>query len=516
MKHILTYIVLFVSSLMYGQAGMLDNSFSTDGISYGPLASGYGIAFDASNNIFVVGDIEINDTARVSIIKFKTNGVIDSSFGANGLVAVSSGLGDYDLGSAIIVQDDQKIVVVGTNVSGPFYYTKQFIIRLLSNGALDNSFGSGGVVILDFDGEDEFASSLLIQPDGKYLIAGTDSGNFTLSRIDAYGNYDLSFGLSGKKIIDIGGYLAGGVSSILLTPNGNILFGGYCYNGQNDLSTIFCLNQDGSLDNNFDGDGILIYSDTLNQDRLRDICLQPDGKIIALGNYHNETDNSYDFDIIMRRFNSNGNLDSTFGNNGVSTIFYPEVHILYKASLQVDGKILAGGVQSIGSNGDYLLLRFNSNGDLDSTFGVNGRVVTDFYGGNDFIYGDLVIDSDLKILTSGIADSLGSNFKLALVRYLSGLTLGMIEFSQTETTPLLYPNPLQQTEVLKYTLSEPEQISISLIDGQGKLVTEFVKNENRAKGEHEEILNLPPTLPSGTYFIQIASTKGSISIKAIK
>jgi hypothetical protein len=65
-------------------------------------------------------------------------------------------------------------------------------------------------------------------------------------------------------------------------------------------------------------------------------------------------------------------------------------------------------------------------------------------------------------------------------------------------------------------LADDEQISIALLDGQRKLVATFVENEKQVKGDHEVELNLPTNLPNGTYFIQIASEKGKVSIKTIK
>jgi hypothetical protein len=128
------------------------------------------------------------------------------------------------------------------------------------------------------------------------------------------------------------------------------------------------------------------------------------------------------------------------------------------------------------------------------------------------------VQSDGRILAVGETeyDWTQGSTEITIARYLPEMVLGTINLEAGAATPLLYPNPLNNVEHLKYTLADDEKISIVLLDGQGKLVTTFVENEKQAKGDHEVELNLPTGLQNGTYFIQIASPNGKISIKAVK
>jgi uncharacterized delta-60 repeat protein len=133
---------------------------------------------------------------------------------------------------------------------------------------------------------------------------------------------------------------------------------------------------EGDLDTSFDGDGIVITDNGFNFESITEIAVQPDGKIIAVG--YGSTG------IVVVRYNSDGSLDSTFGTGGKAIISaaYPS-----SLSLQPDGKIVVGGAKVVGTTGessisDFFIGRLNSNGSLDTTFNGTGTLVLDLRGGN--------------------------------------------------------------------------------------------------------------------------------------
>jgi uncharacterized delta-60 repeat protein len=181
-------------------------------------------------------------------------------------------------------------------------------------------------------------------------------------------------------------------------------------------------------------------------------------------------------------------------------------------AVQADGKIIVfGTLVDANQHQDFALIRYNGNGTVDSTFGVDGRVVTDFDNGYDEAYVG-AIQTDGKILAAG-----SSSGHIALARYISGLNVGIINLSSPTNSVLIYPNPIEQTATLEYTLKNPETISIRLLDVQGKVLKTFTENESQVAGEHQEEISLPNQLPSGFYFVKISSANGtSVSVKIVK
>jgi uncharacterized delta-60 repeat protein len=140
------------------------------------------------------------------------------------------------------------------------------------------------------------------------------------------------------------------------------------------------------------------------------VIQQSDGKIVVAGT----ADSAIGRDgFALSRYNSNGTLDTTFGTGGkVTTVFNGGYDGCYSVIQQSDGKIVVAGYADNGSNRDFALSRYNSNGSLDTTFGTGGKVTTDFNGGDDYA-SSLALQPDGNIVLVGYSDN---NF--AIARYL--------------------------------------------------------------------------------------------------
>jgi uncharacterized delta-60 repeat protein len=161
---------------------------------------------------------------------------------------------------------------------------------------------------------------------------------------------------------------------------------------------------------------------------------------------------------------------------------------------------------------DFAVVRYNIDGTLDNTFGVAGKVITSF--GTTAIAEGCAIQPDGRIVVAGFASTSSSDF--AVARYLSGLNVGVIDFSNQDLNLLIYPNPLQDDAVIEYTLADDDIINIDLYDLAGKLVQSIIKSEERVKGSHKEKLGLDASIPSGNYILTISNGAGSSSISVIK
>src|SRR5262249_37541348 len=158
-----------------------------------------------------------------------------------------------------------------------------------------------------------------------------------------------------------------------------------------------------------------------------------------------------------------------FGDNGIASVKIDGNDSYGHAiAIQSDAKIVLVGttLNQVSSVIDIVLARFNIDGSLDNSFGTNGIVI----GLDDHSAGSLAIQTDGKIIVAGWVkdDTYDSDF--ALSRYLSGLNVGIVNFASSQSAPLIYPNPIQQNEVLEYALTKDETLSLTLIDVNGKLV----------------------------------------------
>ena len=169
----------------------------------------------------------------------------------------------------------------------------------------------------------------------------------------------------------------------------------------------------GDLDNSFSGDG-KVTTDVASDDRGNALAIQPDGKIVVAAEY--STGSDYDFALL--RYNHNGSLDDGFGDHGkVLTRLSSGGDIVYGIAIQADGKIVAAGYSDNGSNADIALVRYNSDGSADTSFGGGDGIVTTSIGTShyDAAYA-LAIQPDGKIVAAGISYK-DSNYQFAVARY---------------------------------------------------------------------------------------------------
>ncbi|MEI7933742.1 MAG: Ig-like domain-containing protein, partial [Chlorobiaceae bacterium] len=377
--------------------GMITTDFGGDDF-------GFSVAKLSDGKILVVG-MSNGDFALAS---YNTDGSLDTTFSGDGKVTTDF-LGN-GFGFNIKVQDNGKLLVAGDNNDS------LLLARYNRDGSLDTSFGTGGGVVLSSGG----AGSVVEQSDGKILVAGAtfiSNSDFILARVNPDGGVDTSFGIGGKVTTDFGHDDQG--ASVAVQSDGRIVVTGMTWFGNNNCDfALACYTINGSLDANF-GTGGKVTTDFGGTDESYRMTLQTDGKIIMAGGCNG--------DFAIARYNSDGNLDATFGGDGKVTTDFGGNDLGMGVTVQSDGKILVAGYayaqeyeimhrQSDGTflvdncNSDFAIARYNADGTLDGTFGVNGKVITDI-GGTDFAT-DVTLQSDGKIVVSGY-----SNGDFALARY---------------------------------------------------------------------------------------------------
>lgn len=353
---------------------------------------------------------------------FTQAGMLDVSFNGTGLVHTDFSNSDEEA-FAVAVQPNGKILLAGYSMCCS--NAEDFaVIRYNADGSLDNTFGSGGKVSTDFNlsppASTDIAHSIAIQSDGKIILAGQafngHANDFALARYDASGNPDNTFGSGGKVITNFGLLENSSLHALMIQPDGKIIAAGSAKSG--DDFVLVRYKNNGSIDSSFGNNGIVLTN--LNGgDQINAMALQTDGKILAAGRVRNAA--WYDSSAIVR-YTSNGTIDSSFGVNGRSIHMIGIDAGVESIALQSDGKIVIAGGSNNGSLTTFYVARFNPNGQFDNSFAVNGIATTDFMTGKESFARSVMIQSDGKILAAGTANSSFlttlSNNNFAMARYL--------------------------------------------------------------------------------------------------
>ncbi len=372
---------------------VVDTTFDSDGkvitdIGAKTSDTARSVVIQEDGKILVAG-VSSNNFA---VVRYNSDGSLDTSFDNDGKVSTDIGSKTSDTGRSIAVQNDGKILVAGAS-SNNFA-----VVRYNSDGSLDTDFNITGKVTTDIgSGTTDNAYSITLQGDGKIIVAGSSSSNFALVRYNSDGNLDNSFGSNGKITTDIGTNSNDIAYSVSVQGDGKILVAG----SSSSNFALVSYNIDGSLDTSF-GNGGKVTTDIGNSDIAYSIAVQNDGKIILAGKRGS--------DFALARYNNNGSLDTSFGNGGkvITDIGSKTSDIAYGVSVQGDGKILVAG----SSSSNFALVRYNSNGSLDTDFNTTGKIITDIgTKSTDNAYA-LTQQADGRIIVAGIS---ANNF--AVVRY---------------------------------------------------------------------------------------------------
>jgi uncharacterized delta-60 repeat protein len=504
-NNIFLCLLLSLSAQSFAQpAGALDLSFGTAGkttTSFGPNnESAHAMAVQADGKIVVAGGTYNNNSVLddFALARYNTDGTLDATFGSNGLV-VTDLQQATDVVNAIAIQPDGKILAAGYS-DNTFNYDFA-VARYLPNGTLDNSFGTNGKVIKNF-GSTDFGLAMALLPNGKIVVAGRayngQNGDFALVQLNPNGSFDNSFGTAGAVLANLFGEDES-ANAIAIQSDGKIVLAGDRYANNVSVFAAARFNSDGSLDPSFSGDGKQSTAIGTLSDVAYAVAIQTDGKIVLAG----QSNTAAVSDFALVRYLSDGSLDASFSGDGMLTTSPSNGgDYAYSVAIQADGKILAGG-WAAGSNSisDFTLVRYLSDGSLDAGFGNNGIVVTDFDTGNDKAYAMVLHQG--KILLAGSSDK-NSQTAFALARFVGGGSVGAQDL--TSESLQISPNPASETVLL--TIPSSSSGMVRIFDATGQLMTEIPIEAGQSQ------LHVS-TWPRGLYFVQYSENGKILGIEKL-
>ncbi len=396
-------------------SGSLDAGFGTGGVVTTAVSANndlaHGVVVQSDHRILVAGTTDNGTSDDFLILRYTSAGVLDATFSGDGIQTTSFGAGD-DKANDIAMDYAGRIVAVGSSEVGAG--NRFAIARYLSNGTLDNAFDSDGMVLTSFStGNNDVAVAVAIQTDNKIVVGGLRESSavngFGLARYNTNGSLDNSFDGDGLVTTEIDTASGSELHDVIVQPDGRIVAVGRTLRPISQIAVARYLSN-GALDTTFNSTGILAASLTAGSDVAFGVAYDQ-GRLVITGH---AVGTSSTYDLALARITSNGAFDVSFGTGGFTRIAVgSNDEFGYACVLQPNGKTVAAGF-SFGSNYDFATIRVNSNGGLDTHFGTAGAVTANI-NGNDL--GQAVaLSPDGRIVVVGHSKN-GGTYDISVVRY---------------------------------------------------------------------------------------------------
>ncbi len=332
-------------------------------------------------------------------VRLTRNGWLDRSFGTAGFVRTTIDLGGgdsrrVDVASALALAPDGRIVLAGE--ARGTHRSVLAIVRYTASGSLDTSFAGDGVQTIDPNpAGEEGLGGVAVQPDGKIVAVGSAGSGFLVVRLLPDGALDETFGSGGMVKTNLGGSFPDAANAVAILADGRLVVTGsadWDFNDstRQDIGVARYL-PNGLLDPTFGAGGVVVTPGPLAEAGCG-VAATSGGKILVVGWHSNPGYRGYNSSSRFRlvRYLPSGALDAGFGHGGVVTTRFADMFAwACSVAVQRDGRILAGGPAFVPlSDGPVkiALARYTSGGWLDQTFSGDGRRIYDLRLGDDFAY----------------------------------------------------------------------------------------------------------------------------------
>jgi uncharacterized delta-60 repeat protein len=404
------------------EPGQLDVAFGAGGQRTMDLGGtydwGYATAVQPDGRILAAGVTNSRGTYDFVVSRYLAGGALDPSFGDHGVTVTDFGK-SKDWAYALALQPDGHVVVAGvSDRSGSQDFA---LARYDAAGKLDAGFGDGGLVVTPVRPlTTDIVHGLAVQPDGKIVAAGVTyddtvtlrpHGDFMVARYTPQGALDPGFGVGGVSTTNFDAESYDEPYAVALQPDGRIVLGGVSNTG-GGVGKIFGADNlalarylpNGLIDPSFGDGGKVVVDAGSMMESIRALALQPDGAIVAAGRTNGEKRG----DMLVARFLPNGSVDPAFGSGPKAGMAIDDLGTAEEGLTSVviapHGTIVAGGVVAPRPNGDLAVVRYDSRGRLDRSFGHNGAATADF-GGRDDRLRALALQPDGKVVAVGSSET---------------------------------------------------------------------------------------------------------------
>jgi len=503
-KILIVIVALIAMNGVQAQNGSLDLSFDNDGKVTTHAASkeaeAQSIVLQKDGKIIVAGYRGAPENDMV-LVRYNENGSLDKSFDTDGIVTTAIS-GSNVRAYSVALQKDGKILAAGSSSIG--VTEVMILVRYNINGSLDTSFNHTGILTSAIGAVFTEVYAIAIQKDGKIVVTGGVSNdaidfNIAVIRFNSDGTLDNTFDVDGIVVTDLGS-LYDFANSLVIQDDGKIVVTAYNKTqATRGLMVIVRYNSDGSLDNTFDQDGKLYTIIVNSSARTNSMVLQSDQKLV-LGA---ATDNGNGLGYVLARYNTDGSVDTTFDIDGYvfSSSFGSFIELAYTVALQSDEKILVTGYRSDASGQNFMIKRYHKDGSIDDSFGQDGKVITDFGNADDEAKA-IALQSDDKIIVAGISFNAGVT-DFAIARYNNMIT-STKKVADKKIQFSVFPNPT--SKYLNVSLDNDDHFNFEIINAVGVVVM---------KGKYQNKIDIS-SLTDGIYFINLEQGRHQTIKKFIK
>ncbi len=527
MKKII-FLLLVFKNFLFSQNVTLDINYGVDGKVIDPYStfesnSFASIQFQTNNKIIGLGYLPFSWEGNHFLVRYNTDGTIDTTFGNNGKVflpIISETIGYNQLK----IQEDDKILISGMLIIDNVTNTGFASMRYSSDGLLDLTYGNNGIVITDINNYTDSSTVIETQNDGKILIAGYSliSPSFNILAISRYnsdGSLDTNFGVNGISSFDLGTTVYNNYSSsfaydIEIQNDNKILIGGVIEE-PNSIGH-FCvirLNYNGQIDSLFANNGIKVVDFPIYQDAtLISLKINSNNELILSGYGNYLFTNDYKMAVV--KLDNSGNLDNLFAENGIFlTNFNNSVSdFSFDSELLFDDSILlVGATKNTNFDYDLMIIKLNQNGILDTNFNGTGYLTENFGYSGSFGRSILWEENGNLFISGSITNS--SSFKNCLVAKYMVEDLSTNQLVKSNFS--IHPNPFKDNVNINFKSSHSQVISFDLYDINGRKIKNLEKNSYFNEGSNAVNFELKD-IQNGVYFIKIQSENETFTSKIIK
>ena len=513
MKFITCLLALvIISNTLFGQAGALDTSFGDNGImitTFENLSSGANsIAMQSNGKIILSGYNTEDANQDIFLARYLPNGLLDTEFGNEGkyIFSISD---SKDACYDIETDDEDNIYLLGVsrNIDIPH---RGYVMKLTKNGKIDSSFADDGIWVNDTEDIGDKFREIIILENGKIIISGysifQSITRSTTVQLNADGTIDNSFGTNGMTNISVPSGYFGQFASV--DHEGNIISGGFQSNYTFNV-VLVKLDSQGEPDLSFGDNGVL-WDKSHSEDFVRSITIQSDNKII-LGTTVTNVGTST-FGLI--RYNEDGSFDESFGDNGrVYTSFmdsYLDDEIAHSVLLDEEENIIISGFVGLTDEINYAIACFDNDGNLDTSFGDNGKVITDL-GFDDMIYTS-ILQEDGKLVCAGSSITSDDISSFSMARYETKLSTSTVELNKINAEINLSPNPSDGRFIISTDNIGSEITAVDLINLKGNVIHRLSQDETNFLRSNKYLeIDLGENITRGLYAIRLFTHRGIIS-----
>lgn len=343
---------------------------------------------------------------------------LDSTFNSNG-IKVFNFTNNIDRAFSCVLQQDEKLIVVGLSRNFSTNYFELSFVRLNVDGSVDATFGTNGTSYVSMGAQQSIGGQTpFLKLDNEGRIVAVNSGNgggsldMMICRLDTNGILDASFNSTGVLYVDMTGANSQPdlATAFDFDSTGNIYVIGTTRVGGSPLDNNFAVvkvTPSGQLDLSFDGTGKKLFNPLSGPEFGRGIAVQADGKIVFGGNAGGN--------FYITRIDSTGAIDPTFNNSGTATIGFAGFADMYALDIDYQGRIVVSGSYTTATE-DAAIARLLPTGFPDNTFGTNGKASFNFINGDDFIRTMIILNDNKVLLGGSITNATtGQNFLIARI-----------------------------------------------------------------------------------------------------